>query len=108
MVNRELALLIIDKLNDMAKCDPCAFACLLCIRVPCNQSLADHPTCQVGRSNGGHIVGLIGILNGLAGNYDDGPKKGWGAIAAVFDPASDVGGHEVFSTCKGFTFIENQ
>ena len=108
MVNRELALLIIDKLNDMVKCDPCAFACLLCIRVPCNQALANHPTCQVGRSNGGDIVGLVGILNGLAGNYDDGPKKGWGGIALKFEPATDVAENEVWATCKGFVFIENQ
>lgn len=107
MVDRELAEKMIERLNDMAKCDPLAFWFLLCMRVPCNQALAEHPTCQVGASNGGMVVGFIGILNGIVGNYDDGPKKGWGAIAAEYAPSEERSG-EACAMFKGFRFIENE
>ncbi len=30
-------------------------------------------------------VGMLGVLNGFCGTIDDGPRKGWGPIAAIYD-----------------------
>jgi len=78
-----LANQLIDSLNEIAKHDPVAMGKLIEARVPCNEALADHPTVQVDAHEGSPTVGLLGILNGLVGTIDDGPKKGWGLITAV-------------------------
>ncbi len=86
---------VIEFLNSLVAIDSHALAELLCVRVPCNKDLADHPTVQVAvggeRSGytfirpGEYRVGFLGVLNGYFGAFDDGPKKGWGAIGAVYD-----------------------
>lgn len=64
-------------------------------RVTCGQATLDHPTIQAteldtskhtvrGTPRPG-LVGFLGVLNGLVGAMPDGPKKGWGYVAAVFD-----------------------
>jgi hypothetical protein len=58
-------------------------------RVPCSKETLDHPTIQAGDEG----VGFLGILNGLVGTIPEGPKKGWGFIAAEF---SDDGKLERF------------
>ena len=78
---------VVDLLNEAAKLDPQAIRALVDTRVVCNQALADHPTIQVGPasehdSGGPSVVGLLGILNGIFGTFDD----GWGCIAAVIEP----------------------
>lgn len=77
----EVALKIRDLLNEIHLLDRQALGALLANRVPCNEALADHPTVQVGDANGGFTVGLLGILNGLAGV----DSKGRGAVAAKFE-----------------------
>ena len=84
MVDLDLAEKIVDYLNELTGMDRPAMGALISNRVPCNEELANHPTCQVGMQNGGWHVGLLGLLNGLCGMYDDGRKKGCGAIAAKF------------------------
>lgn len=80
---------LIEFLNSLAKIDPEGMGRLCAARVPCNKAMVDHPTVQVagqgefGIPEGEYRVGLIGILNGWGGSFDDGPRKGWGAIAAV-------------------------
>lgn len=81
---------VVEFLNSLLKYDWEAVQELVQTRVKCNKRLADHPTVQVGlnQDDSGvseYYVGLLGILNGYFGVYDDGPKEGWGAIAAVFD-----------------------
>ena len=86
---------LIAFLNSLVAIDPYAMAELLCIRVPCNQALADHPSVQVaaGGERSGYTfiapntfrVGMLGVLNGFCGTLDDGPRKGWGPIAAIYD-----------------------
>ena len=72
---------VIHLLNELIDLDRPAMGALFANRVPCNPSLADHPTVQVGMQHGGYHVGLMGILNGLFGVDDN----GWGPIALVFD-----------------------
>lgn len=70
---------IIDLLNEALAQDRIAIEKLVQSRVSCNKYLAGHPTIQIGHNR---TVGLLGILNGICGTYDHGPKKGWGPIAA--------------------------
>jgi hypothetical protein len=86
---------LIKFLNSLVEIDPYAMAELLCVRVPCNQTLANHPSVQVaaGGERSGYTViapnsfrvGMLGVLNGFCGTIDDGNRKGWGPISAVYD-----------------------
>ena len=38
----------IDYLNSLVVADPLAIRAVLCARIPCNETLADHPSCIVG------------------------------------------------------------
>jgi hypothetical protein len=88
-VDRELAQHIVNYLNELMNLDKPAVGALIGNRVPCNEALADHPTCQVSSQNGGCYVGLLGLLNGLCGKMDEGPWKGGGLIAAEFEKLPD-------------------
>ena len=71
----------LELLNRANEADPDAMRALVDARVPCNQKLADDPTIQVGRYQGSHRVGVLGILCGLFGVDDE----SWGAIGAELD-----------------------
>ncbi len=51
----------------------------------CNENLAQSPTVQVRSEGGGYKVAILGVLNGLFGVFDIGPKKGWGPITMIVD-----------------------
>lgn len=70
-------------LNDALARDGQAINALLEHRVPCNASLAEHPTIQVGYRTDQITteVGLLGIINGLFGVDDE----QWDFIAAEID-----------------------
>lgn len=77
---------IIERLNSMVAVDPDAMLRLIKQRVPCNEALADHPTCQVDFDEdrgpaGVYVVGLLGVLNGILGK----DSEGWGYLCAVLD-----------------------
>lgn len=93
MTDAELADLIIARLNDVLQYDSEAVRRLIDSRVECNDALADHPTVQV-RSREGepHCVGFLGVLNGLVGTIQDGPRKGWGFITAVVEDDGTISG----------------
>jgi len=75
---------IIELLNDALKIDKEAISKIFLNRVLCNEKLANHPTIQISAINKyNSTVSALGILNGLFGTYDDGPKEGWGYIAAI-------------------------
>lgn len=84
---------LIEFLNSLVAIDRYAVAELLCVRVPCNQTLADHRTVQVTAgdgeftfiASGAFRVGILGVLNGFCGTIDDGHRKGWGPIAVIYD-----------------------
>lgn len=101
-VDLDLAKRVVDYLNGLVVLDKPCIGALITNRIPCNQALADHPTCQVSAQHGGCYVGLLGLLNGLCGIYDDGPKKGWGAIEAVFAPKGQ------YACLRGFSIVSNE
>jgi hypothetical protein len=74
-------------LNELTALDPKAMEALVGLRAPCNEALLNHPTVQVTDYHDDKIprVGILGLLNGLFGTYEDGPKKGWGPIAAYWE-----------------------
>ncbi len=106
MVDQEVAERIVASLNDMLEHDRNAIACLVANRIPCNVALADHPTVQVGSQHGGFHVGMLGVLNGITGSFDGGPKSGWGGIAAIFE--DDVRGPEYEKTLDRFEVVKNE
>jgi hypothetical protein len=69
-------------LNSLVELDRDAVTNLIKSRVECNESLARHPTVQVGvKDNNTYEVGILGIINGLFGI----DEHGWGFIAATID-----------------------
>lgn len=93
-VDRQLADKVVAFLNELLAIDPDAVTAMCKTRFTCNRAFADHPTVQVHaetRDVGPYSVGLLGILNGLVGAYDDGERKAWGAIAATYDDGNPAG-----------------
>ncbi|MBP2657890.1 MAG: hypothetical protein H6Q69_922 [Firmicutes bacterium] len=93
---------VIEILNQAVKADSDAIARLIICRVPCNETLANHPTIQVGaiinktsacgKSEEGlniqrYEVGLLGIINGLFGV----DENDYGFIAAQFEDGELIG-----------------
>lgn len=57
---------VVDYLNSAFKSDPAAIHALICINIPCNQELVDHPDVVVNKNNlvGNYMVSTLGFLNG--------------------------------------------
>lgn len=66
-------------LNELLFADPKAIEALVEFRVLCDDMLADHPTVVVSQDEGCTKIGFLGILNGLVGVIESGPRSGWGA-----------------------------
>jgi hypothetical protein len=92
MVNNPLSIeSAVELLNGMLEADRDAITVLITKRVLCNENLANHPTVQVhDYDNGTPSVGLLGILNGIFGIYDEGKCKGSGPIAVVVEEDGTV------------------
>jgi len=75
---------IVEVMNSALESDPAAVYALTEARVPCNKALAEHPTIQVAADGGKFGVGLLGVLNGLAGTQEHNGVPGWGRVEAVF------------------------
>lgn len=82
----------VDILNELLVVDKNAVSTMVMSRVVCNKLLAAHPTVQVFVGGGATSVSMLGILNGMFGVYDDGPKKGHGPIKAVYDDGNTAWG----------------
>ena len=85
----EVFLRALNTLNGAYAADPAAMHALVCNRVPCIVTLADHPTIIVDSNKSTPIetyaVGLLGILNGIM-------EAATGArIAAAFSTPDEVG-----------------
>lgn len=70
-------------LNEALEADPEAITQLLSLRVPCNQTLAAHPTIQVRDEKGEVTVGALGLVNGISPDPNI-------AIAAEWDTEEDL------------------
>lgn len=79
-MNTDIRQQIIDSLNEFLQLDEPAIRAVIGHRVPCNGAMANHPTIQV---NANHEVGMLGLLNGIAGC--DGRGHGWIAMVVEDD-----------------------
>ena len=90
MIDAHIARRIVELMNEALALDPKAVAALCGHRVTCNVELTGHESIQVRLVPGdhperGYQVGLLGILNGIAG-VDE--RTGWGAVSARVDKGS--------------------
>lgn len=88
---------LIAFLDSVARLDPVAMGKLLVARVPCNQAIRDHNQIQVmgeedGLPPGEYSVGLLGILNGYAGTFEEGKYTGFGPVSAILEDDGSVSG----------------
>lgn len=66
MNKQEILESILNTLNEACQADKNAINQLCETRVPCNETLAEHPTVVVKEDNDGQTtIGLIGIINGI-------------------------------------------
>jgi hypothetical protein len=81
MIRRTVSIYeVVELLNGLCQSDPVAMGKLIENRVPCSDTLIEHPSIQViSNENGQTTLGVLGILNGFFGA----DVNGWGAIAAV-------------------------
>lgn len=103
-LNQPLAEHLVNFMNGLLAHDRAAISQLCLSRVQCGKALATHPTVQVlsirddATQSQSYHVGLLGLLNGLTGVYDDGPRRGFGALAAETD--EDTGNIKKFYLLK--------
>lgn len=81
---------VIGILNDLVALDPEAMREIIESRVTCNEALAEHPTVQVGATEEVYRVGMLGILNGIFGTIEGGPKHGYGPITLAIDEEGNL------------------
>jgi hypothetical protein len=98
MIDLHTAQRLVDFLNDALQTDPSAISLLVNNRVPCNQAMLEHPTIQCGTIT----VGLLGLLNGFVGVYDEGKRKGWGAIAAITEEDGRIVRFEILENDRSY------
>ncbi len=77
-------------LNELLLADRKAIEALVEFRVLCDEMLADHPTVQVLQDERCYKIGFLGVLNGLVGVIESGPRTGWGLITAVFNDDGEL------------------
>jgi len=82
---------VIAFLNELLEIDRPAIAALIANRVPCNERMLEHPTVQVQPQHGGYHVGMLGILNGLFGTFEEGRLAAWGPIMTIWDNGTLIG-----------------
>lgn len=90
--------IFIGVLTSACEADPAAMHALICNRVPCNQTLADHPTIPVDvnlvAAGESYAVGMLGVINGICEEVTG--KR----VAVMFsDPPDDEGRRKIV----GFT-----
>ena len=62
----------IDVLNDALSRDPEAMTRLVNLRVPCRKELGSHPAIRIQRLGDEHRVGVLGLINGIFGDWPSG------------------------------------
>jgi hypothetical protein len=102
MVQNTITLdLVISFLNELLNRDRTAISTLIETRIPINDALVRHSTLQHTRNylTTKPEIGLLGIINGMFGTLEGGPRNGWGPITARFDEHDN---------CLGFFKTENK
>ena len=95
MVNIEKAKELTAYLNHLHQNEPYTIQRLISARVQCGAPFSKHATLQVVGPPSDPHIGFLGIINGFCGTYDDGPDKGRGPIAAVYDKKGVLTGFEL-------------
>jgi hypothetical protein len=93
MKDAEFADEVIRRLNRLVKNDEVAadLRALIAIKVKCSKSTQKHPLIQCSMNRRGKAqVGLLGMLNGIAGRVPTGPRKGWGYVAAMLNDSDEL------------------
>lgn len=101
MTDRELAVEIVHRLNKlmepvddteeakkMADSVRRDIGRLLETRIACSNATSTHPTiqCVTDPADPTHFLfGALGLITAISGTIPEGPRKGWGHIAAEFD-----------------------
>jgi len=78
---RILAQSVVNLLNDLLQCDQKAIEALVEHRVPCNERMHNRPNILLGVDG----LGALGLINSIIGTVEEGPRKGWGLIMAIFN-----------------------
>lgn len=82
---------IVEIMNEALKLDPRAITELVETRISCSVALADHPSIQIQAGNRGDpVIGLLGILNGLAGTQTYRGIPSCGRVEAVFEDDGSI------------------
>ena len=83
----------VERLNSMFEADSKALTDMVNREFNCNKTLANHPTCQVGKNGEQYYVRLLGVINGIFGCNDN----SCGYIAAIVNDKdySEVQGFQV-------------
>jgi hypothetical protein len=89
---------VVAVLNRALAADKDALTHLFTDYTVCNATLASDPTIQCSQNGQQFRVRPLGILNGIFGIFDDGPKKGYGPIYMVVNDDGSI---------KEFSLIEN-
>ena len=80
----------IEYMNELYRKDPKWLMNLISHRPHCNKEIAVNTEVQCGRIGKGisepqYGAGLLGIINGFYGSFEDENKRGCGPVAACFD-----------------------
>ena len=94
---------VIDFLNSLLNLDKNAVTALFSARTYCNNKIGAHPTVQIQEEPFSNIlafdendnmlhytVGILGILNGLFGVFEEGSYTGCGPITAIWDEKEEL------------------
>lgn len=92
----------VNYLNDLLKTDRKTISKLFQNRFPANKELINHPKAIV-HPSAVPSFGFLGLLNGFFGSYEEGPKAGWGCIAAEYDWSDDN-----FENILRFVFVDEK
>src|SRR5580698_3633216 len=81
--DKDLAIILIIRLNALIKNDDIRkdITTLFEQRIECSDATKNHDTIQIGVNS---KLGTLGLLNGLVGVIEEGPKQGWGYLTAVY------------------------
>jgi hypothetical protein len=82
---------VIEFLNELVQQDEKVCRAMYQMRIPCNRTLVDNSPIQC-RNEEFPTTSMLGILNGMFGQIESGPRKGWGPICVIPDEDNHIKG----------------